>query len=189
MIGHGQPLWLAVLLTGGWRCGAGLCRFISIKVWVFMFKAVLSSVALLVAVLGLSACSGEPPDTHPDQPVTKRRAVFKDMVQALEPMGMVARDRKAYDAAEFLASAVALQQLAGKPWPLFTADSNYPPTHAKAAVWDKPAEFKQAQDKFQANVVTLVQAARGTDLDAIKASVSQVQQSCKACHDNFRTEK
>lgn len=144
-------------------------------------------VGLVVAVaLGVSACSGEPPDTHPDQPVTKRRAVFKEMVQTLEPMGMVARGRKDYQAAEFLASAVALEQLASKPWAYFTADSNYPPTKAKPAVWDKPGEFKEAQQSFEVQVAALVQAAKGTDLDAIKASVSQVQQSCKACHDSFR---
>lgn len=157
------------------------------KVCVFMSRVVLSSLAVVVAVWGLSACNGEPPDTHPDQPVTKRRAVFKEMVQTLEPLGMVARGRKDYQAAEFLASAETLQQLAGKPWPYFTADSNYPPTKAKPAVWEKPDEFKQAQQQFEAHVATLVQAAKGNDLDAIKTSVSQVQQSCKSCHDSFRT--
>lgn len=151
-----------------------------------MFRNVWSSLALVAVVLGVSACSGEPADTHPDQPVTKRRAVFKDMVKALEPMGMVARGRKDYQAAEFLASAVALEQLAGKPWAYFTADSNYPPTKAKSAVWDKADEFKVAQQEFEGHVGKLVQAAKATDLDAIKASVSQVQQSCKACHDSFR---
>lgn len=140
----------------------------------------------LLAVLALTACSGEAPDTHPDQPVTKRRAIFKDMVRTLEPMGMVARDRKDYNPAEFLASAQALQALSTRPWPLFTADSNYPPTHARPEVWQQVAEFKRAQDDFTGKVKVLAEAAAGNDLDRIKASVNQVQQSCKSCHDSFR---
>lgn len=155
--------------------------------WVCMFRVALFSLALVAAALGLSACNGEAADTHPDKPVTKRRAVFKEMVQTLEPMGMVARGRKDHVPAEFLASAEALQALSGKPWPYFTADSNYPPTKAKPAVWEKADEFKQAQQQFEGHVATLVATARGSDLDAMKAAVSQVQQSCKACHDSFRT--
>ncbi len=143
--------------------------------------------AALAAVLTLAGCNGEPPDKHPEQPVTKRRAVFKEMVRTLEPMGMVARDRKDYQAAEFLASAQALQKLASQPWPLFTPDSNYPPTHARVEVWQKPADFKAAQDAFTGDVGALVQAAQSQDLARIKAAVNSVQQSCKSCHDNFRS--
>lgn len=141
-------------------------------------------VALLA--LALAGCNGEAPDTHPDQPVTKRRAVFKDMVRTLEPMGMVARERKDYQATEFLASALALQQLATRPWPLFTADSNYPPTHARPEVWTQAADFQLAQHTFTGRVDALVQAAQGQDLARIRAAVNDVQQSCKACHDSFR---
>ena len=117
---------------------------------------------------------------------SKRRALFKEFTRTLEPMGLVSRDKRPYKDAEFLAQALALQKLSTQPWPLFTPDSNYPPTKAKPAVWDKPGEFKEAQQSFEVQVAALVQAAKGTDLDAIKASVSQVQQSCKACHDSFR---
>ncbi len=140
-----------------------------------------------LVALALGGCNGEAPDTHPDQPVTKRRAVFKDMVRTLEPMGMVARERKAYLAPEFLANAQALQKLAVQPWPLFTADSNYPPTHARPEVWTQAADFQLAQHTFTGRVDALVQAAQGQDLARIRAAVNDVQQSCKACHDNFRS--
>ena len=140
------------------------------------------------AVVGLSACSEAAKDTHPDQPVTKRKAIFKQFTKTLEPMGMVARGRKDYNPREFNINALELQKLSSQPWVLFTADSNYPPTLAKPAVWEKPTEFQSAQDKFQVTIKELVEASQGSDLDRIKAAVNAVQNSCKTCHDQFRNE-
>lgn len=140
----------------------------------------------LLGVALLSACGGEAPDTHPNQPVTKRRAAFKDMVRALEPLGQVARERQAYDAQGFDLQARELQRLSKLPWVFFTPDSNYPPTHAKPEVWQKADAFKQATDDYLAKVDQLVNVGGGGDLAAIKRAVFDVQGSCKSCHDNFR---
>lgn len=142
----------------------------------------------IAAAFALTACNDEPKDTHPDQPVTKRRAIFKQFTRTLEPMGMVARDRKEYNPREFNVSALELQKLSTQPWAYFTPDSNYPPTHAKPAVWQKATEFKVAQEKYQATVSQLVKAAQGGDLDVIRSSVNEVQKSCKACHNQFRND-
>jgi cytochrome c556 len=143
------------------------------------------SLLVIAAVLALTACS-EAPDTHPAQPVTKRQALFKQFTRTLEPMGMVARDRKAYNPVEFKASALELEKLAAQPWSYFTPDSNYQPTRAALAVWTQAAEFKQAQEAFLAKVGQLVKAADGGNLDVIRATVNAVQSSCKTCHDQFR---
>ena len=143
----------------------------------------------LASLLVLGACGEEAKDTHPDQLVTKRKAIFKQFTKALEPMGMVARGRKDYNPREFNINALELQKLTSQPWPLFTADSNYPPTLAKPTVWEKPSDFKLAQDKFQTTIAGLVQASQGSDLDSIKQAVDGVQRSCKSCHDQFRNER
>jgi cytochrome c556 len=147
----------------------------------------LASMAV-VATLTLTACGGEAKDTHPDQPVTKRRAIFKQFTRTLEPIGLVARGRETYNPREVNLSALELQKLATQPWPLFTADSNYPPTHAKPAVWEQAADFKAAQQNFQGAVGELVKAAQLGDLDAVKASVNAVEKSCKSCHTQFRND-
>jgi cytochrome c556 len=153
-----------------------------------MIKTVTSLLSVALAALALSACNDEPKDTHPDKLVTQRRALFKQFTRTLEPMGLVARDRKDYNAREFNESALALQKLATQPWPLFTADSNYPPTHAKSEVWQKAADFKAAQDDYLARVSQLVAAAQGSDLALVKNSVNDVQKSCKSCHTQFRND-
>lgn len=142
----------------------------------------------LSAALTLTACNDAPKDTHPDKPVTKRNAIFKQFTRTLEPMGLVARERQAYNQREFLASALELEKISSQPWPLFTADSNYPPTHAKADVWAKSAEFKLAQEKYLDTVGQLVKAAQGGDVAVIRPAVNEVQKSCKSCHNQFRND-
>jgi cytochrome c556 len=144
---------------------------------------------VVLGVLGcvvLAGCSGEPADTHPQQLVTKRQAVFKQFAKTFEPMGLVARERKDYNPREFNVFAVELDQLASQPWQYFTADGNYPPSKTKPEAWTKPQEFKVAQENFQANVKKLLVVAQNGETEAIKSAVDTVQKSCKACHDDFR---
>jgi cytochrome c556 len=140
---------------------------------------------VMTAVLGLTACS-EAVDSHPAKLVTKRQALFKQFTRTLEPMGMVARDRKDYNPRDFKASALELEKLASQPWGYFTPDSNYPPTRAKPAVWSQAPEFKQAQENYQTTVNQLVQAAEVGNMDSIRVAVTNVQYSCKTCHNQFR---
>lgn len=145
----------------------------------------ISSIAgLLAIVFSLSACGQT--DTHPGQPATKRKAIFKQFLHTVESMGKVVRGRKPYDQAEFLQQAMKLQSLSTQPWKYFTPDSNYSPTRAKPDVWVKPAEFKQAQQKFIAATNKFVSAAQTGNLDVIRPDFSDVEQSCKACHQQFR---
>jgi len=148
----------------------------------------LSLLALAItAAVTLTACN-EAKDTHPDQLVTKRIAIFKQLTRTLEPMGLVARERQDYNRREFNLSALELEKLSTQPWAYFTPDGNYPPTHAKADVWQKPAEFKAAQDQYLATISALVKAAEGGDLAIIRPAVNEVQKSCKSCHNQFRND-
>ena len=154
-----------------------------------MLKISALAATLLASTLLLTACSNEVKDTHPLQLVSKRQAIFKKMTKTLEPMGLVARERKDYNKPEFQESAAALQELASQPWPLFTADSNYPPTRAKPEVWQKVADFKSAQDNYLATVEQLVKVSGNADVNAIRDAVNNIEKSCKSCHNQFRNER
>ncbi len=143
---------------------------------------------LIAATALLGACSDRVKDTHPQQLVSKRQAIFKKFTKSLEPLGMVARDRQDYVRVEFMANAQALQELSTQPWAYFTADGNYPPTRAKPEVWRQAADFKQAQVSYLAAVDQLVNVSGSNDMPAIRSSVDAVQKSCKSCHDKFRNE-
>ncbi len=141
---------------------------------------------LLLVCLTLASCGHSDVDTHQGQPVTKRKLVFKKILRSFEPMGMVARGRRPYDKDQFLQHALALQTLSTQPWQYFTPDSNYSPTRAKPDVWDKPLEFKQAQQKFIDATAKLAATAKTGDLDVIRHDFHAVEDTCKACHQQFR---
>ncbi|NCN70913.1 MAG: cytochrome c [Betaproteobacteria bacterium] len=151
-------------------------------------KKITQITLFVVASAMLTACGPGAKDTHPQQLLSKRIAIFKKFTKTLEPMGLVARDRKDYVKADFVAQALALQELSSQPWVFFSADGNYPPTRAKPEVWSKTTEFKQAQVKFQAAVDELVKVSGNADVAAIRTGVDAVQKSCKSCHDQFRSD-
>jgi cytochrome c556 len=151
-------------------------------------KKIRIAALLVVTSALLTACGPGAKDSHPQQLLTKRIAIFKNFTKTLEPMGLVARDRKEYVKADFVAQAQALQELSTQPWAYFSADGNYPPTRAKPEVWSNASGFKNAQDNYLAAVNQLVNASGSADLPAIRNSVDAVQKSCKNCHDQFRSD-
>lgn len=140
---------------------------------------------LSICALTLAACSSEIPDTHPDQPVTKRQQAFKAMLRTFEPMGTMLKDRR-YDADAFARLANELASLREQPWSHFGPDTNYPPTKALAAVWEKPAEFEQRRQSFIEASDRLIAAAAARNEAEARSTYAAVQDSCKACHRDFR---
>ena len=147
------------------------------------FATRLTLVAL--SALILAACSSEIPDTHPDQPVTKRKQAFKAMLRSFEPMGTMLKDKR-YDADAFARLADEFARLRDAPWQHFGADTNYPPTKAKPAVWEKPAEFEQRRQEFVSATNRLLAAAAARNEAEARTTYAAAQDSCKACHNDFR---
>jgi cytochrome c556 len=148
-----------------------------------------SILSICAAACLLLACSDAGKDTHPDKLVTKRQVIFKKFTKALEPMGLVARDRSDYIKAEFVANAQALQELSKQPWVYFSAEGNYQPSRAKPEVWTQADDFKKAQTNYLSAVDQLVAVSGSADMPAIKNAVDEVQKSCKNCHDQFRLDR
>lgn len=140
---------------------------------------------VVLSALTLAACSSEVPDTHPEQPVTKRKQAFKAMLRSFEPMGTMLKDKR-YDADAFARMAEEFAHLRDEPWKHFGADTNYAPTKAKPAVWDKPAEFEQRRQEFNAATERLLAAAAARNEAEVRITYAAVQDSCKACHNDFR---
>jgi cytochrome c556 len=147
-----------------------------------MPRLILSS---LLAIVALTACSGAVEDTRPGQPVKQRQDAFKSMLRTFEPMGTMLRTSR-YDADEFSRLAAQLATVRDTPWAHFGADTNYPPTKAKKAVWDQPEVFEQKREAFLASTEALLVAAQSRDAAQVRAAYDNTAQSCKSCHDRFR---
>jgi cytochrome c556 len=60
-------------------------------------------------------------------------------------------------------------------------------TAAKAAIWSDGAEFKQDAAAFAAEAKTFDVIASGGDVNAIRAEYAKLGNTCKTCHQTFRT--
>lgn len=140
-------------------------------------------IALLCLAL-LSAC-GEPEDTRPGQPVKQRQQGFKEIIKVFEPMGVMLR-KGSYDADRFLGFAEQLNAKRDLPWPHFGPDTNYPPTKAKAELWQQPEQFNADKEAFLKASGDLLTAAQSKDKGRVETAYEAVHNSCKTCHDHFK---
>lgn len=70
----------------------------------------------------------------------------------------------------------------------FVPGSDKGDTKAEPNIWAEMDKFRQKADKSQEDLVKLSAAAKTSNVDAVKAAVGAVGQSCKACHDSCRKE-
>ena len=61
-------------------------------------------------------------------------------------------------------------------------------TGAKPEIWQNPADFAAKAHNFQLAAELFNAAALGSDVGAIKLRFGQMMQTCKACHDKYRSE-
>ncbi len=147
-------------------------------------SSALTLITPLILVLSLAAC-GEPEDTRPGQPVAHRRAAFKDILEVFEPMGQILQ-KDTLDSRTFQALARQLVAKRDAPWPYFSPDTRYPPSHAKAEVWTEAEKFAAAKKTFFEATDKLAAVAASTDKKQLEAAWAAVQDSCKSCHKAFK---
>jgi cytochrome c556 len=61
-------------------------------------------------------------------------------------------------------------------------------TGAKPEIWQNPEDFVVKMRDFQAEARAFDAAAHSNDLALIRAQSSDLGQTCKACHDKFRSD-
>ncbi|NBA96652.1 cytochrome c [Pseudomonas sp. R5(2019)] len=139
---------------------------------------------LLLACLTLTACGG----VDPNSPLGQRKAIFKQMLKTSEDLGGMLRGRLAFDGQTFADGAVKLDSLSREPWKHFPQVQEADHTSAKADVWQKQARFQALAQALESTTGELVIASRGQPLkaSALAAPMQKVEDSCKACHQEFR---
>ena len=145
-----------------------------------------AALGLLPLLFTLSGCFEPDKDPHPNQVLTKRIALFKQLSHAMEPLNDIRNGRRAFDAAQVLVDAKALDALSVQPWRYFPLDGNYPPTRALPGIWTTPEDFDRAKDHFLGAVDNLVAAAKAGNPAQVNHAIDAVSESCKACHRDFR---
>lgn len=90
------------------------------------------------------------------------------------------------------AAAQRIRAAAGHQFNWFPVGSGPRPgmkTAAKPEIWTQGARFRQLQNGFAAQSSALERAVGGSDVRAMRSAARAVGASCKACHDQFRSEE
>ena len=151
-----------------------------------MFRSMLMAAAV-VAGVG-TALPAAAQFAKPEDAIKYRKANMTLMNAHFGRVAAMANGRIPFDAkaaadnAE-IAAAVTKWQFTG-----FVDGSDKGDTKADPKVWSEKDKFSAAGASLQEAVTKLNVAAKGGNLDAIKAAVGETGKACKGCHDTYRKE-
>lgn len=122
--------------------------------------------------------------------IADRQAVMKENGKQVGVLVKMVKGEADFDAAAVLAALTALnnsvQQIDVAA--SFPAGSDKGDTTASPKIWEDMAGFQAQVDKFKAVTAAAV-AAPAQDLDALKAQVGAIGQTCSSCHETYRIKK
>lgn len=149
----------------------------------------------LVATLALAAATFAVATTasaqfaKPEDALKYRQSVMFVMSQHFGRIGAMVNGKAPYDAKAAVESAEVVSLMSHLPWQGFVAATkDLKPTKAKPEVWTEEAKFHEGSEKLQDATAKLVAAARTNNLDNLKTAFGATGQTCKGCHDNFRSQ-
>jgi cytochrome c556 len=120
---------------------------------------------------------------HPH--ISERQALMKRSGDQAKLGSLMVRGEVAFDLAKAQSIFAVFAEKSAKLPGLFPADSKTGETRARAAIWEKPDEWKAAIDKFAAD--TKEASAQTTDLETFKTAFRNVGRHCVSCHEVFRS--
>lgn len=142
----------------------------------------------LLTALALIALAA-PIAAQPADPIAARQAIMKQNGRDTGAGAKMLKGEVPFDAVSAAAIFKNMNDSAKKFGTLFPKGSETGgDTEAAPAIWTKPAEFKAAVMKFDADTKAAM-AAKPATLDAFKAQFFAVTGNCKSCHEGFRIKK
>ena len=149
----------------------------------FVSKLLLTGAALLGLAVALPAAAQF---AKPEDAIKYRKAAFTVLGTHFGRVAAMANGRIPFDAKVAAENAEIADLVAKLPYTGFVAGSDKGDTKADAKIWTETDRFDAGAVKMQEELGKLNVAAKGGNLDAIKAAVSETGKSCKVCHDAYR---
>ncbi len=146
------------------------------------------ALALAAAAAATLALPAAAQFAKPEDAIKYRQSALFVMGQHFGRIGAMVNGKAPYDAQAAQADAEVVATLAALPWAGFGPGTDKgAPTKAKPEVWSERPKFEEHAQKLQAEAPKLLAAAKTGNLDQLKAAFGPTANSCKACHDNFRS--
>ena len=141
-----------------------------------------TTAAALFAAMPASAQFQKPEDA-----VKYRQSAMVVMGNHFGRLGAMAQGRVPFDGAVAAANAEVVSTMSRLPFAGFVdGTAGTVKGGAAPSIWTDRAKFDEGAKKMQDEVAKLLVAAKGNNLDQLKAAFGPAGQACKGCHDNFR---
>jgi cytochrome c556 len=152
-----------------------------------LLASCLAPCALAAAALTLSA-PALAQFAKPEDAIKYRKAAMWVQQVHFGRVAAMAAGRVPFDAKAAADNASIAEAMSKLSWAAFGEGTDKGDTRAKPEIWSDSAKFKEASEKMQGEMAKLAVAAKGGNMDAMKAAVGAVGGACKGCHDAFRKE-
>ncbi|MEJ8811436.1 cytochrome c [Variovorax ureilyticus] len=146
-----------------------------------MKRLVTSALAMACAAL---AAPSQAQFAKAEDAVKYRQSAMFIQSQNVARLGAMASGRAPYDAAVAVANAEVVAQISRLPWAGFAPGTEG--GKAKSEIWREQAKFKELSERLMADADKLLVAAKAGSVDALKAAMGPLGETCKSCHDTFR---
>lgn len=154
-----------------------------------MRKLLRTTMMLAATLLGLvTALPAAAQFAKPEDAIKYRKAVFTVMATHFGRVAAMANGKMPFDAKVAADSAEIATSMSKLPYVAFIDGTDKGDTRAKPEIWTEMDKVKGLASKMQDEMAKFNTAAKGGNIDTIKAAAGEVGKSCKACHDNYRKE-
>lgn len=147
-----------------------------------MKRAIVAAAAITLGAVAGAALA----QAKPDVLVKQRQAAMTLQGKYFGPLGGMAQGRVPFNVEVVRRNADYLAALSKMPWDGFDASTANEKSRAKPEIFKEADKFKQAAQRFEADVAKLQAAAKTGDEGAIKAAIGAVGKGCGGCHDTYR---
>ena len=141
-------------------------------------------IALAIAAAALPAAAQF---ARPEEAVKYRQATWTVLNQHFTRIGAMTRGRLPFDGTLALRDAEVVAGLARLPMAAFGPGTDLPGDHARPEIWTEQQRFRELGERMAAETARLLTVARTQDLDQIKAAYGAAANTCKECHDAYRS--
>ena len=145
----------------------------------------MTAAALLGGAIALPAAAQF---AKPEDAIKYRKGAYTVMVAHFGRVAAMANGRVPFDAKVAADNAEIATMMSKLPYAGFVPGSDQGDTKAEPKIWTEMDKFNAGATKMQEEMAKLNVAAKGGNIDVIKAAAGETGKSCKACHDNYRKE-
>ena len=145
----------------------------------------LTGAALLGSAIALPAAAQF---AKPEDAIKYRKAGMTVMAAHFGRVAGMANGKIPFDAKVAAENAEVAAFMSKLPFAGFVEGTDKGETKAEPKIWAEKDKFNAAATTMQEAMVKLNTAAKGGNIDAIKAAAGETGKACKACHDTYRKE-